>query len=129
LWRQRWHELADTSLYYIFLRRKPPGAIGHNPLAGVAYSAVYFLLFIQVITGFALQSIGTQGWREIAFGWVFSLLSLPYVRLVHRLVMWLLLGFAVHHVYSAILIDIEERNGVMTSIFSGYKWRERREAS
>jgi Ni,Fe-hydrogenase I cytochrome b subunit len=32
-------------------------------------------------------------------------------------------------VYSAILIDIEERNGVMTSIFSGYKWRERREAS
>ena len=27
----------------------------------------------------------------------------------------------IHHVYSAILIDIEERNGVLSSMFSGYK--------
>ncbi|HEY7318743.1 MAG TPA: Ni/Fe-hydrogenase, b-type cytochrome subunit [Candidatus Binatia bacterium] len=128
-WRERWHEMAETFLYYIFLRRRPPGVTGHNPLAGIAYSAVYFLLFIQVITGFALQSVGSHGWREVAFGWVFSLLSLPYVRLVHRLDMWLLLGFAIHHLYSATLMDIEERNGLMTSIFSGYKFREKREAS
>ncbi len=31
------------------------------------------------------------------------------------------LAFAIHHVYSAILIDIEERTGVLSSIFSGYK--------
>ena len=35
--------------------------------------------------------------------------------------MWLLLGFAVHHVYSAVLMATVEKNGTMDSIFSGYK--------
>jgi Ni/Fe-hydrogenase 1 B-type cytochrome subunit len=45
-------------------------------------------------------------------------------RLVHHLIMWLLLGFAVHHVYSAWLMDVKEKNGTLSSIFSGYKFVE-----
>jgi Ni/Fe-hydrogenase 1 B-type cytochrome subunit len=40
--------------------------------------------------------------------------------------MWLLLGFAVHHVYSSLLMDAEEKTGLVASIFSGYKFIRRR---
>jgi hypothetical protein len=43
------------------------------------------------------------------------------VRTLHNLLTFLFLAFAIHHVYSAILVDIEERNGVLSSMFSGYK--------
>jgi Ni/Fe-hydrogenase 1 B-type cytochrome subunit len=118
--------MARTFLYYTFLRREPPGTVGHNPLAGLAYSAVVTLMFLQILTGFALQSLGGDGWRGVLFGWTFSFASLQGVRLAHHLIMWLLLGFAVHHVYSSLLMDAEEKNGLMASIFSGYKFVRRR---
>jgi Ni/Fe-hydrogenase 1 B-type cytochrome subunit len=39
--------------------------------------------------------------------------------------MWLTWGFVVHHVYSAFLMDTEEKNGLISSIFSGRKQVER----
>jgi hypothetical protein len=36
--------------------------------------------------------------------------------------MWLLLGFAVHHVYSAVLMSQVEQHATMESIVSGYKF-------
>jgi Ni/Fe-hydrogenase 1 B-type cytochrome subunit len=36
--------------------------------------------------------------------------------------MWLLLGFAVHHVYSSLLMSQVEQNATVESIFSGYKF-------
>jgi Ni/Fe-hydrogenase 1 B-type cytochrome subunit len=36
--------------------------------------------------------------------------------------MWLLLGFAVHHVYSSVLMTTVEANATMESIFSGNKF-------
>lgn len=125
-WGEGRRGMIRTFLYYTFLRREPPRAVGHNPLAGLAYSAVVSLMFLAIFTGFALQSLGGSGWRTVAFGWVFSLVGPQSVRLVHHMIMWLLLGFMVHHVYSSLLMDVEERNGLMTSIFSGYKFVRRR---
>jgi Ni/Fe-hydrogenase 1 B-type cytochrome subunit len=119
-------QMTRTFLYYTFLRRRPPGGLGHNPLAGIAYSAVVALMIVEIFTGFALQSLGGGGWRRALFGWIFSLMSLQGVRLLHHMIMWLLLGFAVHHVYSAVLMDLEEKNGLLTSIFTGYKFGGRR---
>jgi Ni/Fe-hydrogenase 1 B-type cytochrome subunit len=36
--------------------------------------------------------------------------------------MWLLLGFAVHHVYSSVLMSTVEANATVESIFSGNKF-------
>lgn len=124
--REGRREMAEMFLYYTFLRRRPPRAVGHNALAGVAYSVIVLLLFVEIVTGFALQSLGDDGWRRMAFGWVFSILSIQGVRLLHHLIMWVFLAFAIHHVYSSILVDAEERNGLLSSIFSGYKFIPRR---
>lgn len=115
--------MRRTFLYYTFIRREPPREVGHNALAGVTYSLVVLVMFIEVLTGLALLSMIKGGLWSTAFGWVFLLLSPPITRLIHHMGMWLLLGFAVHHVYSAVLMDVEERNGLLASIFSGYKFK------
>jgi Ni/Fe-hydrogenase 1 B-type cytochrome subunit len=48
--------------------------------------------------------------------------GLQTARWTHHVIMWLLIGFAVHHVYSAMLMSTVEQNATMESIFSGYKF-------
>jgi Ni/Fe-hydrogenase 1 B-type cytochrome subunit len=90
---------------------------------------VVFLLFlIQTLTGFALVGMhGIQPWAAL-FGWVPDVMfGVQGVRLIHHLVMWAILAFMIHHIYSALLVDHLERNGLMASIFSGYKFVTRQE--
>lgn len=120
--RERRRQLWPTLSYYLFLRREPPEAVGHNPLAGVTYLAVYLLLGVMIVTGLAVEQLATRsGFIWAVTGWVFTLAPIPMVRLLHHMGMWLLLAFTVHHVYSAVLIDWEERSGLVSSIITGYK--------
>jgi Ni/Fe-hydrogenase 1 B-type cytochrome subunit len=114
--------------WYLFLRPDAPKVLGHNQLAAGTYSVVFFLFLIQAVTGFALVAIhGIQPWAAL-FGWVPDVLfGVQGVRLIHHLAMWAILAFMVHHVYSAILVDHVERNGLMSSIFTGYKFVTRQE--
>lgn len=112
--------------YYLFLRRDPIGEVGHNALAGATYLVVYLMFLVQIGTGLALKGLDDPGGTlSTLTGWVFGLGSIGAVRLTHHLIMWLTWGFVVHHVYSAVLIDIEEKNGLLSSIFSGRKEVER----
>ena len=114
--------MLDTLKYYTFISKKAPHVVGHNALAGLAYSGVFFLYLVMICTGFALYSEhAPQSLMHKMTGWLFVLFSNQGMRLTHHMVMWLLIGFAIHHIYSAWLMDIKERGGVMSSIFSGYK--------
>ncbi len=108
--------------FYLFIKRKAPAVVGHNPLAGSAYTVLFLLYLTQIITGFALYALPFHGgiWPGM-FGWVTYLFGVGPTRLLHDTIMWLILAFVVHHVYTAILIDIEEQSGLMSSIFSGFK--------
>ena len=120
----RRHGLWPTLKFYLFAMRKPPGFVGHNPVAGATYLAVFGLYFVAILTGLALRSGSADVGSPIAwFGSLAPLLGgAQVVRWIHHGVMWLLLGFGVHHVYSAILMSTVEANATMESIFSGYKF-------
>jgi Ni/Fe-hydrogenase 1 B-type cytochrome subunit len=108
--------------YYTFLRRRPPAEIGHNPLAGVTYVGLYVLFTIQIVTGFALYSLPFHGgFWPVTFGWIVTVFGETVVRWVHDVLMFLIMAFTIHHVYSAILIDIEERSGLVSSMVTGSK--------
>lgn len=108
--------------FYLFLRRNPPAVVGHNPLAGAAYTVLYVLFVLQIITGFALYSIPFYGgFWPAAFAWIITVFGVQPVRFAHDMIMWLFLAFTVHHLYTAVLIDNEERSGIMSSIFTGAK--------
>jgi Ni/Fe-hydrogenase 1 B-type cytochrome subunit len=116
-------KLSQALRYYLFLRREPPTVMGHNALAGFTYAIIVFLYFLQTFTGFALYAQSNPGgfWWTLT-GWVFLLVSNQALRLIHHIIMWLLIAFALHHIYSAFLVDSEEANGLMSSIFSGWKF-------
>lgn len=116
--------LWPTVKFYLFVLRKPPGFVGHNPVAGLAYTAVFGLYVLAILTGLAMY--GTSAHVESplrAFAALAPWLGgLQTARWIHHVVMWLLIGFAVHHVYSALLMSNVEQNATMESIFSGYKF-------
>jgi Ni/Fe-hydrogenase 1 B-type cytochrome subunit len=125
--RRRRRGLLPMLRFYLFIRRDPPTSIGHNPLAGATYSVVFLIYLTMIATGFALYSVGAPVDSHMR---VFAAL-LPLfggaqrARWIHHVGMWLLLGFAVHHVYSAVMMAMVEKKGTLESIFSGYKFLTR----
>lgn len=119
--RQR-QDLRDTIRFYGFLSRRAPQVNGHNPLAALAYLVLYSGFIVTCLTGLGLFAWVTQRspWTDL-FSWTWSVMSIPALRLVHFLLMFAYGAFAVHHVYSALLYDIEERNGELSSMITGYK--------
>lgn len=126
--RVRQRGLWPVTAFYSFLRDKPPAYVGHNPVAAGAYTLVYGLCLLEVGTGLVMRGASApasfmHGFASLA--WIFG--GLAMVRWIHHIVMWLLLGFTVHHVYSAVLVAMIEKNGTIDSIISGYKWVPRRD--
>jgi Ni/Fe-hydrogenase 1 B-type cytochrome subunit len=122
--RSRVRGFWPTIEFYLFYLRKPPGFVGHNPVAGATYTLVFGLYLVAIVTGLMLH--GVKADPDSFSRWFTSLSSLVgglyFVRWVHHVVMWLLLGFAVHHVYSSVLMSMIEANATVESIFSGYKF-------
>ena len=120
-------ELFRQAGYYAFIRRQIPKVLGHNQLAASAYLVLFVLLLVEVITGFALDGLLGAEPGATLFGWVRELLDPQAIRLVHHLAMWAILAIALFHVYSCVLVDNTEHNGLLSSIFSGYKFPTREE--
>ncbi len=122
--RRRRRGLVQALRFYLFRLRKPPGFIGHNPLAGATYTLVFALYLVQIVTGFTLYGASAAvGSHMRVFRHLVPLLGgLQTARLIHHGVMWLLIGFAIHHVYSSVLMSQIEANATTESIFSGYKF-------
>jgi Ni/Fe-hydrogenase 1 B-type cytochrome subunit len=123
--KARWRGIVPSLRFYLFLDREPPPVVGHNPLAGLTYCALYVMFGVEILTGAVLLGVQGEGWARSLTGWLLPLISVQMIRFIHELIMWLTLGFLIHHVYSATLIDREERSGLMSSIFSGFKFLPR----
>ena len=120
--RRRWRDMKTTLQFYLFMRAKPPRTRGHNPLAGASYIVVFALYLVMIATGLALYSIDTRSYMHF-FQFLLPLFhGAQFARWLHHITMWLLLGFVVHHVYSAWLTARVEKNGTIDSMFSGFKF-------
>jgi len=125
--RRQATEVFRQAGFYAFVRREIPKVLGHNQLAASAYLLLFVLLLVETVTGFALD--GTLGSAPSAtlFGWLWELMGTQTLRLIHHITMWAILAIALFHVYSCILVDGIEKNGLLSSIFSGYKFPTREE--
>jgi len=109
--------------FYLFISKTPPYAVGHTALAGFTYLFVFVLFGFQIISGFALYSLTHQGilWTLLG-GWLTGVMHLQTIRLYHYIGTYVILSFTVVHIYIAWYLDLKERNGLMGSIFDGYKF-------
>jgi len=116
-------DIADAIKFYLFITRKPPYAVGHTALAGFVYFILFLIFIFQIVSGFAMYSLNHSGKIWILLGgWLTGIMHLQTIRLFHHLGMYVILAYAILHVYMAWYADLKERNGLMGSIFSGYKF-------
>jgi Ni/Fe-hydrogenase 1 B-type cytochrome subunit len=121
--RQRGKDLWQQFKYYSFLSSKRPRYVGHNPIAGFSYSVLWLLTIIQGISGLALNAeVNPGGFWWTWFGWAFGVSANQTLRLIHHSLMWVFIVFFLVHLYMAILDDVEERDGILSSIVNGVKW-------
>ena len=121
--RSQWRGMGQMVSYYTFLRKDLTHRVGHNALAAVTYLAMFALMLIEIITGLTLYTQVRGSWAlGFLFGWPARLIDIQYLRLTHFCIMFAFLAFVIHHVYSAVLVSWEERNGLIESMFTGYKF-------
>jgi Ni/Fe-hydrogenase 1 B-type cytochrome subunit len=120
-------ELFRQAGFYGFVRKEIPKVLGHNQLAATAYLVLFALLLVETVTGFALDGLIGSEPGATGFGWLRELVGPQAIRLVHHFSMWAILAIALFHVYSCILVDHIEKNGLISSIVSGYKFPTREE--
>lgn len=118
---QYWTGVMDTQLHYMFLRPKHLPYL-RNSLARSGYAAVYVMILIQVATGFAMYYMIDPNRMGAK---IFGLFTNEYlIHIVHHLVSWAIILFAIVHIYMAIRADYMERDGEISSMFSGVKYME-----
>ena len=111
--------------YYTFTGKQISYEVGHNPVAAMAYAGIFVLFLVQIFTGFALYAqYRPDGVMATMFMPLVNVVGNQGLRLTHHVVMWLLIGFVINHIYSAWLMDVKERNGTISGIFSGYRFLE-----
>jgi Ni/Fe-hydrogenase 1 B-type cytochrome subunit len=116
-------ELGKEFKFYFMISKQPPRVVGHTAFGGFTMIAVFLIFFFMIGSGFALYSVNHSGaiWTFLG-GWLTNYMTLQTIRLWHHLAMYGILAFAMLHVYISWYSDIHEKNGILGSIFGGYKF-------
>ncbi len=108
---------------YLLIGEKAKCHPGHTQLGGLTYMFMMLIFLFMIFSGFALYSVNHSGsiWTILG-GWLLNIMSLQSARLYHHLAMYVILAFAMVHVYISWFSDSKEKSGMMGSIFTGYKY-------
>jgi len=128
---RRLQNFKKSLLFYTFLSREPDEYLGHNAVAALTYLLIFVVYFIMIATGLALYIVYAPLNSPMR---VFTFLipifhGLQDARLIHHIGMWVILVFAVVHVYFVVLYSIVEHIGIFDSIFSGFKFQASRKSA
>ncbi|XSC42897.1 Ni/Fe-hydrogenase, b-type cytochrome subunit [Bradyrhizobium sp. RDT10] len=109
--------------WYAFVAAEPKKYVAHNPLAQLAMFFMFTMaIAFMIVSGFALyaQGTGNDSWQYKLFGWVFSIWpNSQDVHTWHHLGLWMIVTFALIHIYTAVREDIVSRQSIVSSIISG----------
>lgn len=124
IWRAEWYRGFVRQIQWNFLLPVQPARyVGLNPLGNIAMLLCYVLPgFVIIVTGFAMYAevTGHDSWQYMLFGWVTSIFGNTMdLHIVHRLAMWLMVGFALVHIYIAVREDVLSRQTMISSMLSG----------
>jgi len=118
-------ETLDVALHYMLL--KPSHApFLRNPLARMSYAGLYAMVLVEILTGFAMYYMTEpSNIGGTLFGWVNVILGNEMItHWVHHIVAWLIIVFAIGHIYMVLRADMMEAEGEASSMFSGVKFLE-----
>lgn len=118
-------ELIDVALHYSFLRSEHKSYL-RNPMARCSYAFLYFLVAIEVGTGFAMYYMADpNSIPAFFFKWMIPLMGGEYsLHLVHHYVAWFIVLFASGHLYMVTRAEFMDAESEVSSMFSGSKMLE-----
>lgn len=120
------HDFVAELKWYLFLRREPNPAVGHNPIAVVSMFAMFVLpSILMIVTGLGLYAEGSgQGSRlDRFFGWVGPALGgSQTMHTVHHLAMYAIVCFTLIHVYAVMRADVLGGQSTLNVVVSGYRY-------
>ena len=121
-----WTEVLHEMRWYLFMEKVPKKYIGHNPLAQFS---MFFLFLLPLLNGMATgaalyaEGAGTDSTWYALFGWVFGVYGDSFtVHTAHRLTMWVLVCYAMVHIYVAFREDIMSRQSLVSTMISGWRY-------
>jgi Ni/Fe-hydrogenase 1 B-type cytochrome subunit len=116
------NNLKSTLLNYTYISDDHDPRLGHNILAGLTYLLTFIAAVFMVISGFYMlypEAPVWAKWGVMIFG------SQQSARFIHHLLMWWFMIFAVAHIYLCIWNDCKEPEGLISSIFTGAKFKHK----
>jgi Ni/Fe-hydrogenase 1 B-type cytochrome subunit len=118
-----WEGLKDITRHYLFITSTHRPYL-RNPLARTSYVGLYGLMAVIILTGFAMYyQINPYSRGAKLVGWIIPLLGGEYsVHWLHHIVAWFIVLFIIVHVYMVIRADVMEKEGEISSMFSGIKY-------
>jgi Ni/Fe-hydrogenase 1 B-type cytochrome subunit len=115
--------LGKTLMLYSYISDDHDERLGHNVLAGTTYLITIIAAVFQLISGFFMlfpEAAIWQGWGVSIFG------NQQEARFIHHLLMWWFIIFVVIHLYLVIWNDIKGPEGLISSIFTGVKFKHKK---
>ena len=115
-------DLIDVGLHYMFIKPTHKPYL-RNPIARMSYAFLYFMLAVEILTGFAMYFMyEPDGNGGRLFGWVNELLGTEMMtHYVHHYAAWIIILFIIGHVYMVFRADYMEAEGEASSMISGVK--------
>jgi thiosulfate reductase cytochrome b subunit len=103
----------QMQLYYLRLRREHPPQGKHNALQKGAYSFIFLLAVIAVLTGFAIYKPAQLSWLTALFG------GYELTRYWHFWTVWIFIAFTIVHVLLVFLVDPASLRAMITGWYRG----------
>jgi len=124
--KEFWGGVIHEALWYSFLIKEPRKYIGHNPMAIIfMHIMLVWGSVFMMFTGLSLygEGMGMGSWQYIYFtSWINPLFGQSQdVHTFHHLVMWVIILFAMMHIYVAIREDIMSRQSLISTMISGWR--------
>lgn len=114
-------ETVEVALHYSLLKYSHKPYL-RNPLARGSYLALYVMVLVEIVTGFAMYYMpNSTGVPASIFGWSIGMYGEMIFHWVHHYFAWFIMFFAMGHVYMVFRADLMEREGEAASMFSGTK--------
>ena len=116
------NNLKMTLLQYSYISDEHDERLGHNILAGLAYLFTFIAALLMIASGFYMLFPEIPLWEQLGltlFG------SQQFARFLHHLTMWWFMIFAVIHIYLCVWNDLKEPEGLISSIFTGAKFKHK----
>ncbi len=99
--------------YYLRLRKEHPPQGKHNPLQKLAYSSIYALGALAVLTGLSIYKPTQLGWLTALFG------GFQAARYWHFWTVWIFVAFTITHVVLVFVVDPPSLRAMITGWYRG----------